>query len=210
MRANAADTGDGQFNQETIQAITWQAGTDGEFMPQNQTKDEGNDDQAFWAFTAMSAAELNFPAPGSDYQGYPTYAAMSQAVFNLQTARWDAATCNGGMRWQIQPLNAGYDYKNVAANGAYFQLAARLARYTGNTTYATYAEKMWNWLEASVLIDQGDGTTWKVYDGTGVDVQCSDANHAQYSYNYGLLIAGLAYMYDHVSAHPRFEETKQY
>jgi mannan endo-1,6-alpha-mannosidase len=75
-----------------------------------------------------------------------------------------------------------------------------LARYTGNNTYATEAEKMWNWLEASVLIDKSDSTTWKVNDGTGVDVQCANANHAQYSYNYGILIGGLAYMYNHVSA----------
>jgi mannan endo-1,6-alpha-mannosidase len=84
-------------------------------MPQNQTKDEGNDDQVFWAFAAMSAAELKFPNPGADWQGYPSYAAMAQAVFNLQAGRWDAATCGGGMRWQIQPLNAGYDYKNMAS-----------------------------------------------------------------------------------------------
>lgn len=105
-----ADSGDDTYNKETIQAICWQAGTDGEFMPQNQTKDEGNDDQVFWAFAAMSAAELNFPAP---QEGYPSYTAMAQAVFNLQAGRWDPQVCGGGLRWQIYPLNSGYDYKNI-------------------------------------------------------------------------------------------------
>lgn len=111
-RANAADTGDTTYNKETTQAICWQAGTDGEFMPQNQTRDEGNDDQAFWAFAAMSAAENKYPPP---QPGYPSWTAMAQAVFNLQAGRWDGENCGGGLRWQITPLNSGYDYKNMAA-----------------------------------------------------------------------------------------------
>ncbi len=74
-------------------------------MPPNQTKDEGNDDQVFWAFAAMSAAELKFPPPP---EGSASYAAMAQAVFNLQAGRWDPSTCGGGLRWQINPLNRGY------------------------------------------------------------------------------------------------------
>lgn len=80
-------------------------------MPANQTKSLGNDDQSFWAFTALEAAELNFPQDGSG----PSYIAMAQAVFNLQTTRWDAKTCGGGLKWQIYPFNNGYDYKNVPA-----------------------------------------------------------------------------------------------
>jgi mannan endo-1,6-alpha-mannosidase len=113
--AQRLDTGDPSYNQETIQAICWQAGTTGEFMPINQTKDEGNDDQVFWAFAAMSAAELNFP---HQQEGYPSYTAMAQAVFNLQAGRWDPQDCGGGLRWQIQPLNAGYNYKNIASVGS--------------------------------------------------------------------------------------------
>ena len=85
--------------------MTWQAGTDGAFMPPNQTKDEGNDDQVFWAFAAMTAAELKFPPSGKDY---PSWTAMGQAVFNSQAERWDPTTCDGGLRWQINPLNNGY------------------------------------------------------------------------------------------------------
>ena len=81
-------------------------------MPPNQTKSEGNDDQVFWAFAALSAAELKFPPPGGDY---PSWVAMGQAVFNLQTTRWDNHFCGGGLRWQIFPLNPGYNYKNIAA-----------------------------------------------------------------------------------------------
>jgi mannan endo-1,6-alpha-mannosidase len=192
----STDTGDPSYNPATVQAISWQAGENGEFMPTNQTKDEGNDDQVFWAFTSMSAAELKFPPP---MDGFPSYAAMSQAVFNLQADRWDPDTCGGGLRWQIQTLSVGYNYKNIASNGGFFQLAARLARYTGNSTYMDWAEKSWNWISNSVLYDPNTEVGTKIYDGTGTEQNCITANHAQYSYNYGILIGGLAYAYNHTA-----------
>lgn len=191
-----ADTGDASNNPATIQAISWQAGTNGEFQPSNQTSDEGNDDQAFWAFSALAAAECNFPDPPA---GYPSYIAMGQAVFNVQTPRWDPSTCGGGLRWQFNPLNPGYTYKNIAANGGYFQVAARLARYTGNETYVQYADKMWDWIAASPLYDASNPDLIQINDGAEDTVNCTNPNPAQYSYNYGILIAGLAYLYNHVS-----------
>jgi len=97
------DTGDTTYNAETSQAISFQAGPNGDFMPANQTKDEGNDDQVFWAFAAMTAAELGFPAPETG----PSWLSMAQAVFNEQAARWDTSTCGGGLRWQIFTWNNG-------------------------------------------------------------------------------------------------------
>lgn len=161
-------------------------------MPANQTRDEGNDDQVFWAFTAMSAVELNFQAPvdGS------SWLACAQAVFNTQAARWDTTTCNGGMRWQIFAFNAGYTYKNAVANGGFFMLASRLARYTGNDTYVQWAEQSWTWFSESVLYDNA---TYQINDGTTDTVNCTQADHTQWSYNYGLWIVGLAFLYNHVS-----------
>ena len=187
------DTGDTTYNSETTTATVFQAGTAGDFMPSNQTETEGNDDQVFWAFTAMDATELNYPAPPSSD---PSWLAMCQAVFNEQASRWDASTCGGGLRWQIFTWNAGYTYKNSPANGGFFMLASRLARYTGNTTYVTWAEKEWDWFSNSVLFDN---STYTVFDGTSDVANCSDADHTQWSYNYGLYLGGLAYLYNHVS-----------
>ena len=50
-------TGDDTYNKITKQALIHQAGPDGDYMPDNQTMTEGNDDQGFWAMAAMSAAE---------------------------------------------------------------------------------------------------------------------------------------------------------
>jgi len=184
-------TGDDTYVDETIQALDWQASKAGTFMPSNQTTTEGNDDQVFWAFAVMGAAEANFPSPAS---GYPSWLAMAQAVFNLQTTRWDLQTCGGGLRWQIFPTNNGYTYRNNAANGGFFLLASRLARYTGNDTYIKWAEREWEWFSTSVLLDN---STWAIYDGTSDVENCTSANHLQWSYNYGFWFTGMAYLYNH-------------
>jgi mannan endo-1,6-alpha-mannosidase len=98
-------TGDATYNDQTLAALIWQAGPDSDFMPLNQTKDEGNDDQAFWAMAAMTAAEVNFPNPPT---GTPGWVAMVQAVFNLMAERWDNTTCGGGLRWQVFSIVHAY------------------------------------------------------------------------------------------------------
>jgi mannan endo-1,6-alpha-mannosidase len=57
---------------------------------------------------------------------------------------------------------------------------------------------MWNWIESSTLINQEDPSAWKVYDGAIIDNNCQDPTVSQYSYNYGILIGGLAYIFNTV------------
>ena len=182
-------TGDATYNNETAQALLWQAGTSYDFMPTNQTLDEGNDDQGFWGMAAMTAAEVNFQNPPD---GTPGWVAMAQAVFNLMASRWDNTTCAGGLRWQIFTWNAGYTYKNSIANGCFFNIAARLARYTGNQTYADWATKIWDWETAIGLI----GPTYSVYDGTSDTSNCTDIDKIQFTYNQGVYLFGAAVMYN--------------
>ena len=150
----------------------------------------------------MTAAETKFPNPPDDK---PQWLALAQAVFNLQTTRWDNQTCGGGLHWQIFTFNAGYDYKNTISNGGYFQLAARLARYTGNATYADWANTMYNWITSSPIVVQ-NGDAMNVFDGTSVNNQCADADKSQWSYNYATLIAGCAYMYNYTNGSQQWED----
>ena len=62
----------------------------------------------------MDAAEYAFPDPPKE-SGL-SWLGLAQAVFNTQATVWDNATCNGGLRWQIPPINPGYDYKNTYAD----------------------------------------------------------------------------------------------
>ncbi|EXJ93876.1 hypothetical protein A1O1_02269 [Capronia coronata CBS 617.96] len=185
-------TGDDSYNPVVSQALAFQIGPDQNYNPPNQSKNMGVDDQAFWAFSAMDAAEANFPEPGGDT---PSWLAIAQAVFNFQADLWDTATCGGGMRWQVFSFNAGYNLKNTISNGGNFQLAARLARYTGNQTYADWAEQMWDWMAGSPLF-QYQGDTLYIWDNTNVDNNCSDVAHFAWTYNYGTMLVGAAYMYN--------------
>ena len=187
-------TGDPSYNEATTQALLAQIGPDRNYMPPNQTSTLGNDDQAFWGMSAMSAAENNYPDPPKDQ---PQWLALAQAVFNSQVPRWDDKTCGGGLRWQIFSFNAGFDYKNSISNGAFFNLGARLARYTGNQTYADWAEKTYDWMVKTNLINT---QTYAVIDGShDLDGGCKTGNDLQWSYNVGILLHGAAHMYNYVS-----------
>ncbi|SSD61814.1 probable Mannan endo-1,6-alpha-mannosidase DFG5 [Saccharomycodes ludwigii] len=177
-------------------AIIHQAGDSYDFMTENQTMVEGNDDQGIWGLTVMTATERNFTAPdnSSGSSSIPGYLAMAQGVYNTMYSRWDADTCGGGLRWQIFTWNNGYSYKNTIANGCLFNLAARLGRYTGNTTYLDVAAKVFDWLVDVGFVTLSSDS--KVYDGAMIDTNCSNITETEWTYNYGIILAGAAYMYN--------------
>jgi mannan endo-1,6-alpha-mannosidase len=185
-------TGDTTYNDVTSQALLFQVGPNRDYMTPNQTKTTGNDDQGFWGLAAMTAAETNFQNPPSNQ---PQWLALAQAVFNTQAARWDLTTCGGGLRWQVFPFNNGYNYKNSISNGVFFNLAARLAKYTGNDTYAQWAEKAYDWTAAVNLID----TNYYVYDGSDDTINCTQIDRIQWTYNAGTYLLGAANMYNYTN-----------
>lgn len=184
-------TGDTSYNDVTEKGIQWQVGEHDDMMPSNWSQSMGNDDQGFWGMTAMSAAETNFQNPPS---GQPSWLSLAQAVFNTQASRPDQ-TCGGGLRWQVYPYLTGYDYKNSIANGCFFNIGARLARYTGNDTYAQYAEKTWDWIQSVGLMD----ANYNIYDGAHIETNCTDINKVQFSYNMAVWILGAANMYNYTN-----------
>ncbi|CAM1508247.1 Fc.00g050950.m01.CDS01 [Cosmosporella sp. VM-42] len=184
-------TGDETYNNVTTEAMLHQVGKDKDFMPTNQTRTEGNDDQGFWAMAAMSAAEHKFPDPPSSEA---QWLALAQAVFNEYVSRWDTAKCEGGLRWQIFTFNSGYNYKNSISNGCFFNIAARLARFTGNDTYSDWATKVFEWEESAGLITDA----YNVYDGATIgDTNCSSIDQGQWTYNSGIFLHGAAVMYNY-------------
>ncbi len=196
-------TTDSTYNAEALTALVFQAGApQNSFMPPNWTASLGNDDQGFWGMSAMLAAENNFqnPAPAD-----PQWLALAQAVFNTQVPRWDTQYCGGGMRWQIPFANNGYNYKNTIANAALFNIAARLARYTNNDTYAQWADKAYNWMQSVGYIDND----YNIYDGAHVESNCTDINKAQFSYNPAVVIQGCGFMYNYVGTSWRREQTRR-
>ncbi|KAK9470803.1 glycoside hydrolase [Dipodascopsis tothii] len=186
-------TGDETYNDIITAALLHQAGSDKNYMPSNQTTTEGNDDQAFWGFTVMAAAERNFTNPPDDDA---QWLELSQGVFNSMAARWDTQYCGGGLRWQIFQFNNGYDYKNTVSNAGLFMMAARLARYTSNDTYYDWAVRVWDWV-ADVGFMNPD--YYYFYDGAYISTNCTTINNLQWTYNAGLFLASSAYLYNYTA-----------
>lgn len=82
------------------------------------------------------------------------------------------------------------------ANGCFFNIGARLARYTKNTTYSDWAEKTWDWVQSVGLMSSDNDA---IYDGAHVQTNCTDINKAEFSYNNAVYTLGAAYMYNFVS-----------
>ena len=138
----------------------------------------------------MSAAEYSHPVPANIPQSQ--YLTLSINVFNELASRWNSSYCGGGLKWQWRQSNRGYDYKSTIANGAFFQLGARLARYTGNLTYAEWADKTYTWLESVAFLKSA---TYKVLDGAGdAPDNCTKIDQHQWSYNTAAVLYGSAVM----------------
>jgi mannan endo-1,6-alpha-mannosidase len=134
----------------------------------------------------MSAAEYGLPSPA----GAPPWLSLAQNVFSDMHERWDMTSCNGGLKWKILTSSPGYDYKNSISNGLYFQLGARLAKFTGSPEYITEAEQVFEWVQSVGLIDKD----YNVYDGTDDTKGCTSVDHDQWSYNVGVYLYGSAVM----------------
>ena len=186
-------TNDSSYNSVIQQGMYYQKGNN-DFFPNKHAQYLGNDDQVFWGLAAMTAAEVNFP----EKEDEPSWLSLAQGVFNTQVPRWDTSSCDGGLRWQIWPYQAGYTIKNAISNGGLFQLAARLAYYTHNDTYAEWAEKIWDWSATTPLLREN---VWTIADTTSTEANCKDHGDMQWTYNYGTYVSGAGYMYNYVSLH---------
>ncbi|KAI7198187.1 mannan endo-1,6-alpha-mannosidase-like protein [Hortaea werneckii] len=185
-------------------ALSANIGADNDLAPASQAGWEANDDQAYWAYATLSALEYGFPPltcePADEVANVScanSWFAISDNVFQQFVTRWynNSMTCNGGLKWQYNPEETGngWTYKNSVTNGGFFQLAARLARYTDNSTYAEWANTIWDWSSAVGLI----GPNFHVFDGTSDadGANCSSINHDQYSYNIASYLHGAANMF---------------
>lgn len=189
-------TGDASYNDAFIQAMTHSTnlGPDFNYMPKEHDWEEGNDDLFFWGSAAISAGERNFPQPD---ESIPTWLEIGANVFNQLASRWDTSACNGGLRWQILASNPnGLDYKNSVSNGGFFQIAARMARATGNDTYLDWAEKIWDWSAGIGFIDP---QSYHVYDGASSNQNCSVINKASFTYTSGIYLHGAAVLANHTA-----------
>jgi mannan endo-1,6-alpha-mannosidase len=188
-------TGDKSYNDVLLEGMLHQRGEQNDFLVANQTASTGNEDQCTWAQAAMLAAEYGFPSPP---EGNPSWAQIAENVFNDQTTRIDNQTCTpGGLRWQIFQFNNGYDLQDAMSNTCYFNLGARLARFTGNSTYADAAVRSWDWMVKSGLLNTKD---WDMWSSLSVDNEdeCDNIDKVRSSLSSSLLAHGVASLLEQV------------
>ncbi|KAL1297378.1 hypothetical protein AAFC00_004918 [Neodothiora populina] len=190
-----AYTGDTTYVETVSQALVAQRGENNDFMPSFYAGSMGNDDQAFWACAALSALEYGFPEPPNGTAGNPTWQSLSEAVFNNLVRRWNTTQCAGGLKWQVFPQNPGFDYKQTISNAGFFQISARLARFTGNATYYEWAEKTWDWLTTIGLTTPAG----EVFDGSDDLLNCTELNQIEWTYNSGMMLYGAAALYNYTN-----------
>ncbi|KAI0160553.1 glycoside hydrolase [Xylariaceae sp. FL1272] len=183
-------TNDTTYSADLVSSLKTNLGPKYDFADASQSGWEANDDQAYWLYNALTGMEYGFDPIDATH----TWESIAQNVFAEYVTRWTQAetTCNGGLKWQYNPALSGYTYKNTVSNSGFFQTAARLARYTGNQTYADWANKIWDWSQGVGFVT----TDYHVYDGAGEDQNCTAIDTNEWSYNIASYMHGAAHMYN--------------
>ncbi|KAK3113878.1 hypothetical protein LTR53_008395 [Teratosphaeriaceae sp. CCFEE 6253] len=195
-------TNDTSYTSDIHSALSQNLGANYDFAPAEQSGWEANDDQVYWVYSALTAMEYDFPplpckvaANNTIGKCTNSWYAVAAHAFDDFVLRWeiDSETCGGGLKWQYDPKAKGWNYKNAVTNGGFFQTAARLARYSGNQTYADWATKVWNWSVTTGLV----GADYHVFDGMGDadEANCTSVDHDEWSYNIASYLHGAAHMY---------------
>ncbi|KAF2870288.1 glycosyl hydrolase family 76-domain-containing protein [Massariosphaeria phaeospora] len=186
-------TGDTQFSDLISEALFAQADSPDDtssFMPRNQTLYLDNPAQAQWGLAALSAAESNL-VPSRRNQR--PYFQLADEVFSAQTERWNSSLCNGILRHSIFLFNEGYDQSSALGMSSFFLLSARLARFSGNQTYITWAEKAFASAQKVGFISD----KYQVFDRADiVDEKCVLDKSSSTSSNLGRWIEGTAVLYN--------------
>jgi predicted alpha-1,6-mannanase (GH76 family) len=135
------------------------------------------DDNGWWALAWIKAYDVT---------GEDRYLDAARRIFDNLVTGWDD-TCRGGVWW-----NEDRKYKNAITNELFLTTAVRLHLRSGSNTskYLDWALREWDWFHASGMI----GKTGLVNDGLTPD--CKNNGKPTYTYNQGVILAGLAGLYE--------------
>jgi len=135
-----------------------------------------DDDTAWWALAWLQAYDLTHIS---------SYLSMAETEADYIHQAWDQ-TCGGGVWWQRSPRA----YKNAITNELFLELTAWLHNTIhGDTKYLRWAEAEWSWLNNSGMINNSN----LVNDG--LDNNCANNAGVTWTYNQGVILAGLAQLY---------------
>jgi predicted alpha-1,6-mannanase (GH76 family) len=164
----AQTTGDTSFDSAIGAAFA--AGSGGKF------ENGADDDTAWWGLAWLQAYDLT---------RVRSYLLMAETDADYVHEDWDD-TCGGGVWWLRSPKS----YKNAIANELFLELTAWLHNtIPGDTKYLAWAQAEWSWFDHSGMINKDD----LVNDG--LDNDCQNNGQNPWTYNQGVILAGLAQLY---------------
>jgi len=191
-------TGDSQFDDVIVKGLWSQRGADEHvnFMTKNMSRYITNSAQSTWALAALTAEEVGLSKPEKG-----AWIDFAKNTFDDMVQRWkDDGSCGGGLRYGVFNFTDGYIYKHTASTGNFFLLSARLARITGNNTYAEWADESFTWMESAGLISD----TYRIFDGKDAET-CDEPDHLQLLNTYSPIVEGAAVMYNFTNGNDRWK-----
>jgi predicted alpha-1,6-mannanase (GH76 family) len=165
-------TGDTSYSYAITNAFTDNEG--GNF------ENDAMDDTGWWGNAWLTAYNMT---------GNTQYLQMAETDANYIHQYWDS-TCGGGLWWTTAET-----YKNAIPNELFLELTAGLHNaIPGDTQYLSWANAEWSWFSASGMINSSN----LINDGLNIDQttgQCTNNGQTTWTYNQGVILAGLAQLY---------------
>jgi predicted alpha-1,6-mannanase (GH76 family) len=139
-----------------------------------------NDDTGWWGLAWLQAYELT----SSRLPQASRYLAMAETGADYIHKSWDGR-CGGGVWW-----TTARTYKNAITNEVFLELTAWLHNIIpGDTKYLRWAQAEWAWFKSSGMIN-GSALV-----NDGLDARCANNRYTTWTYNQGVILAGLARLY---------------
>ena len=168
LETYAQTTGDTSYDSAIASAFALHSG--GKF------ENSADDDTAWWGLAWLQAYDITHVR---------AYLSMAETDADYIHQDWDS-TCGGGVWWLRSPRA----YKNAIANELFLELTAWLHNtIRGDTKYLHWAQAEWSWFAGSGMI----GTSYLVNDG--LTTSCQNNGETTWTYNQGVILAGLAQLY---------------
>lgn len=152
-------------------------------MPLNVSSDISHEDQSYFALAALTGVENEMLEDAEKWEN------VVKNVWNGQASRWDDKICGGGLSRMIFSFSSGYAGRGSVTHMNFFLLSARLAAYTDNSTYADWANKVYDWSEEVGLI----GPDGQVFAGA-INGDCTEIDKDQWSVDAAKAAYGAAIM----------------
>ncbi|KAI1171525.1 glycoside hydrolase family 76 protein [Nemania sp. FL0916] len=136
---------------------------------------DSTDDTGWWALALASLYQAS---------GNSTYLDLAKEDEAYMYSYWNTTTCDGGLIWNIPNRT----YHNAISNELYLELTATLHNLIpGDTYYLGQAMQEWEWFNATGMINS-EGL---INDGLTEDSSCVNNGQPVWSYNQGVILAGL-------------------